>query len=566
MSRMRPTPGPNPFLDATAGQMLAGVAARFPERLAIVAAERRITYLEFLRESERVARGLLALGIAKDDKVALWLPNRPAWLFIQQACAMIGAVVVALNTRYKAYELAYILGQSDSTTLILADHLGPIDFLETLSEVLPGLRDGEPGDLALPEFPLLKRVIVDAEDPYPGCVRLGDVLEAGDEHEWRAALERAREAVTPDDPWTILYTSGTTSFPKGALISHRNAVPHGWYAGETLHVTEADRVLHALPLTGTWGGLCIPLSTFSHGARLVVMESFDPAVALHLIEREGVTIWNAVDAMAIAVLDHPDLARRRLSTLRTGGFGMTGGGREGLFEEILRKLGVPQAYQPYGMTELNALSMHHDLDESDESRALPGVWPADGLEVRVVDPDTGDDVQVGREGELWFRGRLVTRGYYRKPGETAEAFTPDGWFKTGDLAVRDTLGRTIFKGRLREVLRISHFMVAPAEIEAFIQTHPKVLQAFVVGVPDPKLNEAAVAYVIPKQGASLTEADIIAHCKGRIASFKIPRHVRIVEEVPRTPGPHGDKVQKAKLRELFLAGSDTGHDPARSTS
>jgi fatty-acyl-CoA synthase len=550
---MRPKAGPNPFLDATAGQMLARVAARFPECLAIVAADRRITYTEFLRESERAARGLLALGIAKDDKVALWLPNRPAWLFLQQACAMIGAVAVALNTRYKAHELAYILGQSDSTTLILTDHLGPIDFLETLGEVLPGLRDGEPGDLALPGFPMLTRVIVDAEDPYPGCLGLGDVLEVGDGPEWQAALERVRATVTPDDAWTILYTSGTTSFPKGALISHRNAVPHGWYAGETLRVTEADRVLHALPMSGTWGGLCIPLSTFSHGACLVVMESFDPAVALHLMEREGITIWNAVDAMAIAVLDHPDMARRKRPTLRTGGFGMTGGGRDGLFEEILRTLGVPQAYQPYGMTELNALSMLHDLDEGDESRALPGVWPADGLEVRVVDPETGEDMPVGREGELRFRGRLVTRGYYKKPEETAGVFTPDGWFKSGDLAVRDAEGRTIFKGRLREVLRISHFMVAPAEIEAFIMTNPKVSQAFVIGVPDPKLNEAAAAYVIPKPGECLAEADIITHCKGKIASYKVPRHVRIVADVPRTPGPHGDKVQKAKLREMFLA-------------
>jgi len=553
MGPMRPKAGPNPFLDATAGQMLAAVAARLPEREAIVAADRRITYKEFLRESERAARGLLALGIAKDDKVALWLPNRPAWLFVQQACAMIGAVAVALNTRYKAHELAYILGQSDSTTLILTDHLGPIDFLETLNEVLPALRDGEPGNLALPEFPKLTRVIVDAEDPYPGCLRLRDVLEAGDEPEWQAALERARASVTPDDPWTILYTSGTTSFPKGALISHRNAVPHGWYAGEGLRVTPADRVLHALPMTGTWGGLCIPLSTFSHGACLVVMESFDAGVALHLIEREGITIWNAVDAMAIAMLDHPDLARCKRSTLRTGGFGMTGGGRDGLFEEILRALGVPQAYQPYGMTELNALSMLHDLDESDASRALPGVWPAEGLDVRVVDPETGEDMPVGREGELWFRGWLVTRGYYKKPEETAKAFTADGWFKTGDLAARDAEGRTIFKGRLREVLRISHFMVAPAEIEAFIMTHPQVLQAFVIGVPDPKLNEAAVAYVIPKPGERLTEADVIAHCKGKIASYKIPRHVRIVADVPRTPGPHGDKVQKARLREIFLA-------------
>ncbi len=550
---MLPTVGPNPYLDSTAWQMLEDVAARFPQREAIVAADHRITYEAFVSESRRMARALPACGVGRDDKVAVWLPNRPAWLFVQQACAMIGAVLVALNTRYKAHELSYILGQSDATALILTDHLGPIDFLEILTEVLPGLRDGEPGQLSLAGFPKLRRVIMDAEDPYPGCLRLSDVLEAGSEPEWERALQAVRAATGPDDPWTILYTSGTTSFPKGAVISHRNAVPHGWYSGKVLQVTELDRVLHALPVTGTWGGLCVPLSTFAHGGCLILMETFEAAVALHLIESEGVTIWNAVDAMVIPVLDHPDLARCKRGALRTGGFASTGGGRDGLFEDILHTLGVPQAYQPYGMTELNALSLLHALDESDESRAQSGAWAPEGLEVRVVDAETGRDMPVGREGELWFRGPLVTRGYYKKPEETAKAFTADGWFKSGDLGVRDSGGRTLFKGRLREVLRISHFMVAPAEVEAYIMSYPKVSQAFVIGVPDPKMNEAAVAFVIPKPGESVTEAEIVAHCKGKIASYKVPRHVRVVDDVPRTHGPHGDKVQKAKLREMFLA-------------
>jgi fatty-acyl-CoA synthase len=544
----------NPFLDATVGHMLAAVGARHAGREAIVGDDRRIAYAELYREAERYARAFLALGVGKGDKVALWLPNRPAWLFAQYGCALIGAVVVALNTRYKARELGYILAQSDATSLLLTDHLGPVDYLEILGEALPGLASAVPGELEADGFPHLRRVIVDADDPYPGCLRLSDALEAGADGALDAALARAAARVAPDDPLTILYTSGTTSFPKGAVISHRNAVPHGWYCGEVLAVTPADRVLHALPFSGTWGGLNIPLTTLSHGGTLVLMETFEPGVTLHLMERERITMWNAVDAMAIGVLDHGDLARRDRSALRTGGFGMTGGGRDGLFEEILGRLGVPLAYQPYGMTELNALCMHHRLDESAGSRALPGVWPAEGVEVRVVDPDSGEDAATGEEGELWFRGPLVTRGYYRKPDETAKAFTADGWFKTGDLGVRDAEGRTIFKGRLREVLRISHFMVAPAEIEAFIMEHPAVLQAFVIGVPDPRLNEAAVAYVIPRPGAPLTPEEVIAHCRGRIASYKVPRQVRIVSDVPRTLGPHGDKVQKGRLREQFLEG------------
>jgi fatty-acyl-CoA synthase len=549
---MLPTGASNPFLRATVGGMLATVAARAGGHEAIVAPDRRITYAGFHREAERLARGLLAQGVKKNDKVALWLPNRPEWLFAQYACARVGAVVVALNTRYKAHELRYILRQSDATTLLCADHSGPVDYLETLAEVLPTLAESVPGELATDDFPVLRRVVVDAEDPYPGCLRLRDVVDDGEAPEWAAVLRAAEEAVIPEDPFTILYTSGTTSFPKGAVISHWNCLPHGWWCGEVLRLTEADRVLHALPLSGTWGGLCIPLAAFSHGATVILMETFEPATALRLMETERVTVWNGVDSMAVPMLEHPDLAARDRSRLRTGGFAATGGGERGLFEAVVERLGMRQAFQPYGMTEVNAMALVHDLDEPFESRALAGVWPADGLEARVVDPETGRDQPVDREGELWLRGRPVTAGYYDKPEETAKAFTADGWFKTGDLAVRDAAGRVVFLGRLREVLRINHFMVSPGEIEAYLQTHPKVLQAFVIGVPDPRTNEAAVAYVIPRPGATLTEEEVIAHCRGHIASFKVPRHVRVVPEVPRTPGPHGDKVQKARLRALFL--------------
>ena len=542
--------GSNPFSGRTVGQMLDVAAARYAEREAIVLADERISYAELRRRVDRLARGLLALGIQKDDKVALWLPNRPAWLVAQHACAKIGATVVALNTRYKAHELSYILEQSDAAALILTDHLGPVDFLEVLDEVLPEFTNAEPGALRAEKFPLLRRLIVDAEDPYPGTLRLRDVLEAGDRSD--DDLEAAGARVTADDVFTILYTSGTTSFPKGAMISHANCLPHGWNCGAQLRLTADDRVLHALPFSGTWGGVNIPLTAFTHGACLILMEVFDPGAALYLMEKERITVWNAVDAMILGVLEHPDLDRYDRSSLRTGGVAMTSGGAQSLFDEVVARVGLSQAFQPYGMTEVNALALYHDLDEPAESRKLPGIWPAPGLEVRVVNPETGQPCKPGEEGELQHRGSLVTRGYYKKSEETAKAFTEDGWFRSGDLAVRDEAGRTIFKGRLREVLRISHFMVAPREIEEFLMAHPKVHQAFVVGVPDVKLGEAPVAYVIPKEGEILSEAELVAHCKGKIASYKIPRHVRLVKDVPRTPGPHGDKVQKARLREQAI--------------
>ena len=544
----------NPLADATAYQMLARSAREHAHREAIVFGDERITFDGFRARADAFARGLAALGLGKGDALAIWLPNRPLWYVAQYAAARLGVVVVALNPRYRASELAYILRQSDAAALLITDHLGPVDYFEILHDVLPELRAAVPGELDSPGFPHLRHVLVDADDPYPGCLRVADMIDAG--------AEDTAPIVRPDDVFTLLYTSGTTSFPKGAMITHRNCVPHAWNTGVQLRMTPHDRVLHALPAAGTWGGVNIPLTTWSHGACLVLMETYDPLHALSLIERERCTIWNAVDSMVMPMLVHPDLDRYDRSTLRTGGIAVVGGGGHGLFEDVVKRIGIPLAYQPYGMTEVNAMAMFHDLDEPLEVRALPGVIPAPGLEVRVVNPETGAVGASGEEGELQFRGTLVTPGYYGKPEETAAAFTADGWFRSGDLGVRDAAGRTIFKGRLREVLRISHHMVAPGEIEAFLMSHPDVAQAFIVGIPDAARNEAPVAYVIRRPGSGVTDEQLRAFCRGRIASFKIPRAVRFVDDVPRTPSPHGDKVQRGKLRERALR-DFTAEEPAR---
>jgi fatty-acyl-CoA synthase len=534
----------NPFAAATVYDVLAQAAHRYPDREAMVFGDERVTFAALRERVDAFARGLDAIGLSKGDALAIWLPNRPLWFVAQYAAARLGIVVVALNPRYRASELSYILRQSDAAALLMTDHLGPVDYFEILHAVVPEVHDGVPGEVESAGFPRLRHVVVDTDDPYPGCVRVMDVVDAGDD-------DRA-PTVRPDDVFTLLYTSGTTSFPKGAMITHRNCVPHGWNVGVQLRMTADDRVLHALPAAGTWGGVNIPLTTWSHGACLVLMETYDAAHALSLIERERCTIWNAVDSMIMPMLGHPDLDRYDRSTLRTGGIAVVGGGGHGLFEDVVKRVGIPLAYQPYGMTEVNAMAMFHDLDEPLEIRALPGIVPAPGLEVRVVDSETGGVCATGEEGELHFRGALVTPGYYQKPEENAAAFTADGWFRSGDLGVRDGAGRVIFKGRLREVLRISHHMVAPGEIEAFLMSHPDVAQAFVVGIPDAERNEAPVAYVILRPGRRVTDSELRAFCRGRIASFKIPRAVRFVDDVPRTPSPHGDKVQRGKLRERAL--------------
>jgi fatty-acyl-CoA synthase len=536
----------NPFETATGYGLLAAVAARHGDREAMVLGADRVTFADFLARVDAFAAGLVALGLGRGDALGIWLPNRPRWFVAQYAAARLGIVVVALNPRYRAHELGYILGQSRATALLLTDHLGPIDYFETLHQVVPELATAVPGELASAALPHLHHVLVDAEDPYPGCHALADVLDAGDVPALPAP------SVGPDDVFTLLYTSGTTSFPKGAMISHRNCVPHGWNSGEQLRLTVDDRVLLALPAAGTWGGLNIPLSTWSHGAALVLMEAWDPLRALMLIESEGCTVLHAVDTMLKPMFEHADFDRYDHSTLRTGAFASVGGGGPAMFDDVVKRLGVPLAFQPYGMTEVNALALFHDLDEPLELRAQPGIVPPPGLEVRVVHPDSGRSCGPQEEGELQFRGPLVTRGYFDNPEETRAAFTEDGWFRTGDLAAHDGHGHTMFKGRLKETLRISHFMVAPGEIEAFLSTHPDVEQAFVVGVPDPEMNEVPVAYVIARADARPSEDELRAFCRGKIASYKIPRHVRFVADVPRTPSPHGDKVQRVKLRQRAL--------------
>ena len=359
---------PNPYGDATLPTLLNDAADRFGPREAVVFPDRRLTYRDLCREGERLARGLLAPGVIPAEKIALWLPNRPAWLVVQHAVARVGAVLVALHARYRTHELEYILRQSDATTIVLADHAGPVDFLEILGGVLPTLREAEPGALADQRLPRLRRVICLDDDVHPGTLRFRDVVDAGDDPGLQPILAARRACLTPDLVFALLYTSGTTAFPKGAMITHRNAVPHGFASGERLRLAPEDRVLHTLPFSGTWGGLVIPLMTFSHGATLILTETFDPLAVLHLIERERVTVWNAVDAMLTAVLDHPDLERFDRSSLRTGGLAMTGGGRHGLFDEVVRRLPMPGAVQPYGMTEVNALALCPSPDDPIELR------------------------------------------------------------------------------------------------------------------------------------------------------------------------------------------------------
>src|SRR5262249_5684980 len=309
----------------------------------------------------------------------------------QHAVARIGAVLVAINVRHRAHELDYVLRQSDATTLVLQDHAGPVDYLERLDELLPGLHARDPDRLRFERFPRLRRGICVADDVYGGPRRYAAPLEAGRAPALDPVLAARAALVTSGRVFSLLYTSGTTAFPKGVMISHENALPHAFAAGQRLGLSERDRVLHTMPFSGTFGGLLIPLRTWSHGATLVLADGFDAGAALHLIANERITVWDAIDAMLMAVLDHPELGHHDRSSLRRGCVAITGGGRHGLFDEVVGRLGMVEAVQPYGMTEVNALALCPTPDDPLELRRQAGVRPAEGIEARVVDAKTGID-------------------------------------------------------------------------------------------------------------------------------------------------------------------------------
>lgn len=532
--------------------MLQRSASLWPSNSALIFEGVHIDYQALLAQARCYAHALRELGVTKGDKVGLWLPNRPSWFHLQHACALLGAVVVPLNTRYKEHELPYLVKQSDVSVLIVAESLGNTDFLGTLRATLPQLTAGREAE-GKDTFPLLRHILVDEPtSAHYGMDSLQALIERSVVSKDDAALDQMTLAVLPDDPFTILYTSGTTAAPKGAIITHRNTVPHGWFCGEVSGIDDKSRVLLSVPLCGSWGGLCIPGMAFSRGAGVVLTSRFDATETLKLIEREGVTFWPAVDAMTMAVIDHPDFAQYDHTSMRGGWFVMNTGGRDGLFEEILRAFEITQAFQPYGMSEINSVVLYHEFSEPVTALARPGGLSADGIDVRLINVETQQPVEGVGQGEMQFRGDRVTPGYYRKPEETLAAFTEDGWFRSGDLGERDATGRVIFLSRLREALRINHFMVSPREIEECIMQLPGVHQCFVVGVPDPILGEAVGAYVIPAAGSFPTSEEIVAHCARRIASYKVPVHIRIVDDVPRTPGPHGDKAQKNKLKQMLI--------------
>ncbi|MEU4517629.1 AMP-binding protein [Amycolatopsis sp. NPDC024027] len=522
-----------PLLGDTIGDNFDRTVAAFGERDALVdrAAGKRWTYRELAAEVSALALGLVAQGIGKGDRVGIWSPNRAEWTFLQYATAKIGAILVNINPAYRAHELEYVLNQAGIRLLVASDLFKTSDYPAMAEEV----REKCAG---------LEQVVILGGE---GWQALLDAGRGGDP----AQLAHLQAGLSADDPINIQYTSGTTGFPKGATLSHHNILNNGYFVGELCNYTEQDKVCIPVPFYHCFGMVMGNLACTSHGACMVIpAPAFDPRATLEAVAAERCTSLYGVPTMFIAELNHPDFGEFDLTSLRTGIMAGSPCPVE-VMKQVIDRMGMAEVSICYGMTETSPVSTQTRSDDSIERRVSTVGRVGPHLEVKVVDPETGLTVPRGEPGELCTRGYSVMLGYWEQPDKTAEAIDAARWMHTGDLAVMDGDGYVNITGRIKDMVIRGGENLYPREIEEFLYTHPDILDAQVIGVPDEKYGEELMAWVRMREGASpLTAEKVREFCSGKLAHYKIPRYVHVVEEFPMTVT---GKVRKIEMREKSIS-------------
>ena len=524
MSKPSYARGPQtPLVEMTLAEALARTAQRYPEGEALVSRHQnlRYTWREFDDAVTRVARGLAGLGLRTQDRVGIWSTNCAEWILLQYACARAGFVLVNVNPAYRSHELAFVLRKSGMRALFLWANDARADYRKILDEV----RQPEQA--------------------------LGHVVYLGTE-EWDAMLANGRDLpsqpVSPGDPTNIQYTSGTTGSPKGVLLTHRNLVNNGLVTGDNMRMTENDRMCIGLPLYHCGGSVCSVLNCVMHGSTIILPSaSFDPRAMLEAIEQEKATVVGGVPTMFIAQLQHPDFARFEMNSLRAA---LIGGAPCPV--ELLRRMNAEMHCEEvsvvYGQTEASPVITMHMPSDTLEQRSSTVGRPMPNTEVKVVG-SRGETLPVGEVGELCARGYHIMAGYDQEPEATARAIDAEGWLHTGDLALMRDDGHFHIRGRSKEMIIRGGENIYPAEIESFLFEHPKIAEVTILGLPDLKLGEVVAAWIRPKAGQTLSAEEVREYCQGKIAHFKIPQHVRIVDSFPMTVS---GKIQKFRIRETEI--------------
>jgi fatty-acyl-CoA synthase len=536
-----------PFRDVTVGALLSRLAAALPECEALVYshAGRRWTFRALDDEARLLARGLIAQGVKPGDRVAVWATNVPEWVILQFALAKIGAILVTVNTALRGHEVEYLLRQSETSTLFTIAGFRSVDYLAELRSIGAIGVDEACRRERLPHLARVGFIGQDCPDDliaYDACRASGRTVPARE-------LERLEAAVGIDDVINMQYTSGTTGFPKGVMLSSRNIVNNGYWLGEGLGFTPEDRLCLCVPLFHCFGCVIGVLGAYSHGACLCPVEWFDPGRVLETVERERCTALYGVPTMFLAELDHPDFERFDLTTLRTG---IMAGALcpEPLMRRVIERMHLPEMTIAYGLTETSPglTQTPRDANLIERTQTVGRILPE--VDLRVVDPATGRDMGPGEHGELWAHGYMVMKGYYNMPDQTAAAITPDGWLRSGDQASIDAEGNVRITGRIKDLIIRGGENVAPKEVEDVLRQHPAVLDVSVYGIASEFFGEEVAAAVRVQPGGSIDALQAMEFCQQRLARFKVPRHVRFVEAFPMTAS---GKIQKFRLREMHEA-------------
>lgn len=540
------------FLNITIGDWLKRLARFYPDNDAVVNVARgvRLNYRELDEKARAVGKGLLGMGVKKGDHVAIWATNYPEWLYLLFGCAKIGAILVTVNTNYKQFELEYLLRQSDSMSLFFIDGQKDTDYVKIVREMLPGV--GENGGTlgrSFEKLPYLKNIVYipyDKNSEIPNRLSCWDDMMALGKNVTDEELDAVSSSLSPDEVINMQYTSGTTGFPKGVMLTHFNILNNGYYIGENMRFTPKDRLCITVPLFHCFGLVLATMASITHAAAMVLVDYFRPTDVLQSIETERCTAFHGVPTMFIFLLDHPDFPKYNLSSLRTGI--MAGSPCPiNVMRQVVEKMGMREITITYGQTEASPATTMTNTDDPLELRVSTVGRSMPFVETKIVNPETGAELPDGMTGEFCSRGYNTMKGYYKMEEATKAVIDGDGWLHSGDLAVRDSNGYYRITGRIKDMIIRGGENIYPREIEELIYTYPKVQDVQVVGVPSRKYGEEVVAYIILKKGATATEDEIKEFVKQNMSRHKVPAYVRFVDAFPMTAS---GKIQKFKLRAM----------------
>lgn len=533
--------------EITLGQILDETVARCPDNEVLVYVDRnfRLTYREFATLVDEVAMGLMALGVQKGEKVAIWATNIPFWVTLQFATAKIGAILLTVNTNYKKAELEYLLGQSETENLFLIDGFQDTDYVNTVYELVPELKTQQRGSLNSQSFPHLKRVFFLGQEKHRGMYSIPEIralktMVSSEDYQQR------QNSLDSHDVVNMQYTSGTTGFPKGVMLTHYNIGNNGFWIGENQNFSEKDRVCLPVPLFHCFGCVLGVLAAITHGTTMVILEGFDPLMVMASVENERCTALYGVPTMFIAILEHKLFHKFDFSTLRTGIMAGSNCPVQ-VMEKVIERMNMSEITICYGLTEASPVMTYTRINDDIRKRVETVGQVLPHLEIKIVDPETGEPLPPNTQGEVCCRGYSIMKGYYNNPEATAQAIDSDGWLHSGDLGIMDEDGYLSITGRYKDMIIRGGENIYPREIEEFLYRMDGIQDIQVAAVPSPKYGEEVGAFIIPKKDAQIEESDVKDFCRGRISRYKIPKYITFVDSYPMTAS---GKIQKFKLTEM----------------